>query len=169
MEGGAGDDTYFVDNSLDVVFENVNAGTDSIFSTVTYTLPANVEALVLQGSNNIDATGNAAANSIFGSAGNNVVDGGGGADSLTGGAGNDTFVFHSGQASGDVVVDFAGNGAAAGDSFSFIGFGTAAQGATFTQIGATNQWQIHSGLDAHNETITLTNNSTVDPSDFIFV
>ena len=77
-------------------------------------------------------------------------------------------VFQAGQASGDVVVDFAGNAAAAGDSLQFIGFGSAAQGATFTQIGASNQWQIHSGLDAHNETITLSNGATVHASDILF-
>ncbi|MGY8709154.1 hypothetical protein RAD16_25715 [Bradyrhizobium sp. 18BD] len=54
-----------------------------------------------------------------------------------------------------------------GDSFEFIGFGTVAQGATFTQISAS-QWQIHSGLDAHNEIITLTNNATVHPTDILF-
>ena len=58
---------------------------------------------------------------------------------------------------------------AAGDSFLFLGFGTAEQGATFTQIGATNQWQIHSGLDGHNEIITLQNSAAVHASDFLFV
>src|SRR4051812_6736493 len=105
---------------------------------------------------------------MYGNSGNNILDGGGGADALTGNAGNDTFVFHAGQGNGDTVIDFAGNGAAAGDSFLFIGYGTAGQGATFAQIGVTNQWQIHSGLDAHNETITLTNNATVHSSDFLF-
>jgi hypothetical protein len=62
----------------------------------------------------------------------------------------------------------ASQGASAGDSFSFIGFGTAAGEATFTQIGATNQWQIHSALDAHNETINLSNNAAVNASDFLF-
>ena len=28
---------------------------------------------------------------------------------------------------------------------------------TVTQIGATNQWQIHSGLDGHNEIIAFSN------------
>jgi len=169
MLGGAGNDTYFVDNIGDVVFENANEGTDSVFASVNYTLPANVEALVLQGSANLTGTGNSLANSLFGNAGDNTLDGAGGADVLQGNGGNDTFAFHAGEANGDIVVDFASNGAAVGDSFQFVGFGTVGQGATFTQIGATNQWQIHSGLDAHNETITLTNNSTVDPSDFIFV
>jgi hypothetical protein len=40
-------------------------------------------------------------------------------------------------------------------SASFEGFGTVAQGAIFTRIGASNQRQIHSGLDGHNEVITL--------------
>ena len=66
-----------------------------------------------------------------------------------------------------MIADFAGNGAAAGDSF--IGYGMAAQGATFTEIGATNQWQIHSGLDGHNEVITLQNSASVHASDFFFV
>ena len=92
-----------------------------------------------------------------------------GADRLTGNTGNDVFVFKTGQASGDVVVDFIGNGAAAGDSFQFIGFGTAAEGATFTQIGASNQWEIHSGLDAHDETITFMNGASPDTSDWHFV
>ena len=42
-------------------------------------------------------------------------------------------------------------------------------GATFTQIGASNQWQIHSGLDAHNEIITLLGGATVHLTDYLFV
>ncbi len=40
--------------------------------------------------------------------------------------------------------------------------------ATFTQIGATNQWTIHSGLDAHDEIITFMNGAPVHPTDFLF-
>ena len=86
----------------------------------------------------------------------------------SGGAGNDTFVFNAGQANGDTILDFAGNDAGAGDTLSFVGFGTAGDGATFTQIGATNQWTIHSGLDAHDEIITLANGAPVHPTDFLF-
>src|SRR5262249_9223885 len=117
----------------------------------------------------LSGTGNALANSIAGNSGDKVLDGGAGVDALTGGAGNDTFVFHAGQAHGGTVGDFIGDGAAAGEAVQFFGFGTAAQGATFSQIGASNQWQIHSGLDGHNEIVTFSNGAAIHPSDFLFV
>jgi Ca2+-binding RTX toxin-like protein len=169
MIGGAGNDIYFVDNPGDVVVENPGQGSDVVFASINYALTPDVETLVLQGNANLSGTGNVLANSIFGNSGGNTLDGGAGADVLTGGAGNDTFAFHAGQANGDTVVDFIGNGAAAGDSLQFVGFGSAAQGATFTQIGASNQWQIHSGIDGHNEVITFSNAAVIDPSDFLFV
>jgi len=165
MQGGAGDDTYFVDDFFDTVIENANEGTDSVFAFVSYTLTANVEALVLQGSNNINGTGNALANSLFGNAGDNTLDGGVGADSLTGNAGNDTFVFHAGEASGDTIVDFAGNGAAAGDSLQFVGYGA---GATFTNIDATH-WQVNYNGGLSHDIITFANAAPIDATDFIFL
>jgi serralysin len=161
MRGGLGNDVYFVDNAGDLVFENSGEGTDAVFATVGQTLSANVETLVLQGSGDLTGTGNADANKLFGNAGENTLNGGGGADQLTGGLGNDTFVFSAGQADGDTVVDFV-----AGDTLQFNGFGTLLDGATFTQIGVTNQWLIHSGLGGADETITFTNNAV--PTDFLF-
>ena len=108
MLGGAGNDVYFVDNIGDRVIENLNEGTDAVFSTVDFTLTANVETLVLQGAGNLSGTGNALDNKLFGNTGDNTLNGGAGADRLTGGLGNDTFVFNAGQANGDVIVDFAG-------------------------------------------------------------
>jgi Ca2+-binding RTX toxin-like protein len=171
MRGGAGDDVYFIDTPGDVVVENLNEGADAIFSTanIQTMLAANVETLVLLGADNLFGIGNALANDIYGNSGDNSLDGAGGADFLVGDAGNDTFVFHAGEADGDTVFDFAGNGGAAGDLLQFVGFGTTFAGATFTQIGATNQWQIHSGLDAHNEIITFSNGASVDPSDYAFI
>ena len=169
MLGGAGNDVYFVDNIGDRVIENLNDGTDAVFSTIDYTLTANVETLVLQGSDNLSGAGNASSNSIHGNAGDNQLNGGAGADVLIGNAGDDTFVFNAGQANGDTIIDFAGNGASAGDTLSFVGFGTAGDGATFTQIGATNEWVIHSGLDAHDEIITFMNGASPDTSDWHFV
>ena len=37
MVGGAGNDTYFVDDAADTVFENASEGVDSVFSTVSCT------------------------------------------------------------------------------------------------------------------------------------
>ena len=124
MVGGAGNDAYFVDDAGDAVFENPGEGNDTVFSTAHFRLTANVENLVLQGSADLQGYGNDLSNAIYGNSGNNLIDGGAGADMLNGGAGidtlmggtgNDIFVFNMGQASGDMVVDFAGNDAATGD------------------------------------------------------
>ena len=81
--GGAGNDIYVVDNTGDVVTENLNAGTDRVNSSVGYTLGSNVEVLQLTGTSNINGTGNSLNNTVYASAGNNILDGGAGADSLS--------------------------------------------------------------------------------------
>jgi YD repeat-containing protein len=89
MRGGAGDDTYVVDNTGDVVIENANEGFDTVISSITYTLPANVERLVLSGASPINATGNPLGNVLIGNSANNQLTGGAGDDTLDGGAGDD--------------------------------------------------------------------------------
>jgi Ca2+-binding RTX toxin-like protein len=165
MNGGSGNDVYFVDNTGDVVNENVGGGQDTVFSLVNYALTDNVENLVLQGNANLFGIGTALGNTIQGNAGDNTLDGGGGTDVLQGNDGNDTFVFGAGQANGDTIRDFAGNGAAAGDSLRFEGFGP---GATFTNVDATH-WQITYDDGASHEIITISNGASIDASDFIFV
>ena len=165
MYGGAGNDSYFVDNGGDLVFENAGEGTDTVYATVHFILPANVENLVLQGAADANGTGNALANNIYGNAGNNMLDGQGGADVLTGNGGNDTFVFIVGQANGDTVVDFDGNGAAERDSLQFVGYGA---GATFTNIDAA-RWQINYNGGASHETIAFMNGAAIHPGDWTFV
>jgi Ca2+-binding RTX toxin-like protein len=164
-----------VDSSSDTVSDST--GTDLVHSSINYTLGSSIENLTLlagasngtgNSSNNI-IIGNASNNTLSGSGGADTLDGGAGIDTLTGGTGNDIFVFHRGDGGGDIITDFAGNGASAGDSFQLVGYGTAAQGATFTQIGTTNQWQINSAAGLVHDIITLSNNAGVHASDFVFV
>jgi uncharacterized delta-60 repeat protein len=97
MIGGPGNDTYIVNSVRDRVIEALNAGTDRIFSTATYTLPANVENLTLQGTQAINGTGNGLVNRIIGNSAANRINGGGGNDILNGGGGNDVFLVNPGN------------------------------------------------------------------------
>jgi len=92
LAGGAGNDTYIVDNLNDVVNELADEGIDTILSSVTRTLDANVENLTLTGGSTINGTGNELNNIITGNSRNNILDGGVGADALIGGLGNDTYI-----------------------------------------------------------------------------
>jgi Ca2+-binding RTX toxin-like protein len=91
MLGGAGSDTYFVDNTNDSVVENASEGSDVVLSTANYALSANVEALVLLGTADLQGYGNSQNNVIYGNVGNNLLNGGAGVDLMVGGAGNDTY------------------------------------------------------------------------------
>ena len=92
MTGGLGDDLYYVDSVGDGVTENASEGIDTVISTITYTLGANVENLTLSGSANLNGTGNALGNTLRGNGGNNLLDGGAGIDKMFGGAGDDTYI-----------------------------------------------------------------------------
>jgi Ca2+-binding RTX toxin-like protein len=83
MFGGQGNDTYYVDDSGDYMGEDANAGTDTVHATISFTLPANFENLILDGTANINATGNGLANVLTGNAGDNVLAGGGGKDTAS--------------------------------------------------------------------------------------
>ncbi len=111
MSGGVGNDVYWVDDPGDVVIENAKEGTDTVNSTVSYGLTANVENLTLTaGAGAIDGTGNDLNNVIVGNEGANHLAGGLGQDTLTGGGGADVFVFtapgDSATAKPDTITDF---------------------------------------------------------------
>ena len=95
MAGGAGNDSYTVDRTADVITELKGGGSDSVKSSVSYTLSANVENLTLAGTLAIDATGNIGKNVLIGNKAANIITGGKGQDVMTGGLGADTFDFNS--------------------------------------------------------------------------
>ena len=90
MSGGYGDDIYYVDNVNDTVTEGWFEGTDTIYSSVSYTAPTNVENLALTGSNNIFGIGNYGNNTLTGNSGHNRLSGEDGNDTLYGMSGDDT-------------------------------------------------------------------------------
>lgn len=133
MVGGAGADTYYVDNSKDIVKEtdNLPAGSsgfilgidlastiDTVIASVSYTLTNYVENLALTdgGTKKLSGTGNELGNLITGNATSNklagkdgadTIDGGAGADKLSGGGSADTFVFSNLATGGaDAISDF---------------------------------------------------------------
>ena len=107
--GGLGNDTYTVDNVGDIVTETSTLATeiDTVNSSVTYTLSANVENLTLTGTANINGTGNTLANTLTGNTANNTLNGGNGNDILNGGAGIDTLI--GGLGNDTYIVDNVGD------------------------------------------------------------
>ncbi|KGF71440.1 hypothetical protein DO97_19670, partial [Neosynechococcus sphagnicola sy1] len=114
LVGGLNNDTYVVDVAGDVVVESASAGIDTVQSTITYTLGANVENLTLIGIAAINGTGNTLDNLIFGNSSNNSLTGGAGADSLDGGDGDDTAVYS--DSSSGVLVDLSTGTGSGGDA-----------------------------------------------------
>ena len=116
--GGTGNDVYYIENVGDTITESSGEGTDTVYSTLDYTLVGNyLENLVLQGTA-INGTGNELNNSITGNASNNILSGGAGndtlngstgADILTGGGGNDLLYLGS-DTVGDTVNYASGDG-----------------------------------------------------------
>ncbi|MFO0018089.1 MAG: beta strand repeat-containing protein, partial [Synechococcaceae cyanobacterium] len=109
--GGLGNDTYIVDSTTDTISEDLGAGIDTVESSVTYTLGANLDNLILTGTAAINGTGNALNNTLTGNTadniltggdGNDTLDGRSGNDTLIGGTGNDTFVLDS---PADVIIE----------------------------------------------------------------
>jgi len=99
LSGGKGDDVYYIQTIGDRVLEGKGEGHDTVYSTISYSLRGQyVEDLTLEGSGDINATGNNLANVLTGNAGVNV---------LAGGEGDDTYYV---QNASDVVLENRGEG-----------------------------------------------------------
>jgi Ca2+-binding RTX toxin-like protein len=166
MFGRLGSDTYVVDNAGDIVNETGGGGTDTVQSTIAFSL-ANaarvigaVERLTFIGTAAVSGvgntlanvlTGNAAANPMAGGAGNDLLRGGLGIDTLTGGADSDSFCFNTALNSAtnrDIVTDFVH----AADKLWL-------ENAIFTQVGAAGA--------PLNAGILRIGTAAVDANDFI--
>ena len=113
MAGGAGSDVYRVDAAGDRIDETGASGLDGVQARISYDLAnANVrgavEGLILLGTANLQARGNALDNTIAGNGGDNLIAGRAGNDLLIGGLGEDDFLFDTvGSAAGvDTITDF---------------------------------------------------------------
>jgi Ca2+-binding RTX toxin-like protein len=137
LAGGVGDDVYVVGTTTVTVVENAGEGLDTLRSSVSVTLPANVEVLQLTGSGNIAGTGGANADTLIGNdganrlsglAGNDTLQGGAGNDNLLGGGGADRFHFEATAAANgqDTLSDFMSG--KTGDVLDFSAFFGAAGG-----------------------------------------
>jgi Ca2+-binding RTX toxin-like protein len=143
MAGGRGSDVFHVDNIGDIVIEFADGGdTDTIRTSVDFTLPSFVEFGQVVSSLNISLWGNSLnnvligngkANLLAGNAGNDRISGGSGADTLFGGAGADSLAGSSGNDSlvagdgHDSLLGEAGNDvlrAGAGDDLLYGGIGS---------------------------------------------
>ena len=103
LKGGLGNDRYVVDVVGDVVTEALDAGTDTVATTLaSYTLGTNVENLTGIGGVAASLNGNGLTNFITGTAFNDSLDGGAGADTLKGGLGDDSYTV---DVAGDVVTE----------------------------------------------------------------
>jgi Ca2+-binding RTX toxin-like protein len=120
LNGGLGDDIYQYGVG-DTIVEPENAGTDTVLSSVNFTLGYTLENITLIGSNAINATGNNIDNTMIGNAMANILQGSGGADMLNGMAGNDVLV---GGSDLDVLT-----GGADFDTFKFLNLADSAPAA----------------------------------------
>jgi Ca2+-binding RTX toxin-like protein len=162
MIGGRGNDIYLIDNAGDHVTEDAASGADTIKSTVSHGLEANVENLLLLGTGAINGTGNALANVITGNAAANVLNGLAGADTLKGGAGNDIYVVDN---AGDKVIELATGGIdTVRASISFSAVGLYIENVTLTGAGAINATGngAANNLIGNNAANTLSGNAGAD-------
>ncbi|HEY0326740.1 MAG TPA: M10 family metallopeptidase C-terminal domain-containing protein, partial [Allosphingosinicella sp.] len=174
LYGGTGNDTYVVDTAGTFIVEQAGEGTDTVESSVSYTLSGwEIENLTLTGSLALDGTGNHlgnritgnnAANVLNGAAGDDTLIGGGGADTLIGGDGHDDI---QGGAGDDILQGDAGQdlltGGAGSDVYRFTAVGHSAFGAADMISG------FETGIDRIDLSLIDANSGTAAHDSFLFI
>lgn len=102
--GGRGNDIYIVDSADDRIWEFPDSGTDTVYTTFNYALPAYVENALMQGSAVAGLAGNELVNFLEGNEATNGIQGNGAADVLLGHGGNDNLI----GGEGDDYIDGGG-------------------------------------------------------------
>ncbi|MEQ1485958.1 calcium-binding protein [Methyloglobulus sp.] len=136
MQGFEGDDVYIVKDTTDVVVEVVDGGTDTVWSTVNYTLLAEVENIGAAGPTATTLTGNAKSNILDGTQTTAV-------NTLVGLTGSDTYYLGA----GDKVTEAA----SAGTDTVVAGFTVNLTDATTAGIGGASATTV-----ANIENVVLT-------------
>jgi Ca2+-binding RTX toxin-like protein len=158
MAGGAGDDLYLSDSTLDAVVETADAGTDTVLAFLNYTIPENVERLVLAGPLNLTATGSNAGETVIGNVGNNRLTGLGGNDDLRGSFGNDTIEGGEGD---DILNGGSGTDRLSGGAGNDVYFDTLSRSGSTLSLPGSIAESAGGGTDTLNlrsraERLTLT-------------
>ena len=111
IDGGAGDDTFFVDQ-VGVVIDG-GADYDTVVARADFVSGGGIERIVQRGSEGLDATGDDGANLIQGNKGDNALTGLDGNDTLRGDNGDDQLL---GGSDNDVLFGDAGDDTLMGQS-----------------------------------------------------
>lgn len=152
MHGGKGDDIYHLYSAINRAMEEPDSGIDTVETWMDYTLPDNIENLVVTG-NGRHAFGNADDNIISGGSGKQTIDGGFGDDVLKGSGGADVFLFEAGNGS-DLILDFCSD-----DTVRLTGYG-------FDSFAEVEANMVQSGsdvrLDLGQDEMLVFANTTVD-------
>lgn len=125
LRGDAGNDRYVIDAASEIAKALADPGIDTVTASVSYTLGAQQEHLVLSGGAALNGTGNGGANILTGNGGSNRLDGGAGADTLRGGGGDDLLIYDA--------ADLEQSGGTGADTLQFEGTGHALTSASLAR------------------------------------